>query len=156
MILYMVAWHIMEMIKQINMPVGIKENNVGVPQNRVIAPNAQTSQMTTRIRVTLEDVTMLGYCGGLTMAMSLSTLIPAIINSEVARRLIPTVVYASIITCFRLSDCEYKLLKLLIIKNGCATKPSKRSEDARFRVIGLMGNEEMAFSILRTTLMRFR
>ena len=126
----MVAWHMMEMIKQMNMPVGIKANKVGVPQNRVIAPNAQTAQMTTSIRVTLEVVTMLGYCSGLTMAMSLSILIPAIINSEVAQRLIPTVIYAWIITCFRLSDCEYKLTKLLTIKNGCATKPTKRSVDA--------------------------
>ena len=116
MILYMVAWHMMEMIKQMNMFVGIKAKKICLSQNWVLTSNAQTAQMTTLIRVTLEDVTMLGYCSGLTMAMSLSMLIPAIIISEVAQRLIPTVVYASIITCFRFSDCEYKLMKLLTIK----------------------------------------
>ena len=129
MILYMVAWHMMEMMKQMNMVVEIKAKEIRVSQNWVIAANAQTAQMTARIRVTLEDVTMLGYCSGLTMATSLSTLIPTIINSEAGQKVLATVRYASIIS-FRLSDCEYKPMKLVAIKKGCATEPTKRSADA--------------------------
>ena len=58
-------------------------------------------------------------------------LIPAITNSEAAQKVVPTVRYASITTYFRLSDFEYKPMKLLAIKKGCAIKPTQRSVDAR-------------------------
>ena len=86
--------------------------------------------MTTRIQVTLEDVTMLVYWNGLTMAVILSTLIPAIINSEASHRLTPTIIYGSINTGFRLSDCEYNSVKLLALKRVCVIKPTQRSGDA--------------------------
>ena len=127
----MVAWHMMEMIKQMNMFVGIKARKIRLAQKLVLTTNAQTAQMTTRIRVTLGELTMLGYCSGLTMAMSLSRLIAAIIHSEAAQRVIPAVRYASRITCFRLSGFEYKPMKPLAIKKGCAIKPTQRSVDAR-------------------------
>ena len=60
MILYMVAWHMMEVIKQMNINVDIKAKRTRSSQNLVQAANALTAKIATRIRVTLEDVTMLG------------------------------------------------------------------------------------------------
>ena len=61
----MVAWHIMEMLKHMNKEEQIEANRTRSSQNTELVANIETIQIATGIGVTLEDVTMLGYCGGL-------------------------------------------------------------------------------------------
>ena len=65
MILYMVAWHIMEMLKHMNTDEQREANRTRFSQNSELSVKIINIEIATRIRVTLEDVTMLGYCGGL-------------------------------------------------------------------------------------------
>ena len=114
----MVAWHIMEMLKQMNTDEEIEAYSTWLSQNLVQAVNALTAKIAKRIRVTLEDVTMLGYCNDLTMAMSLSMLIPVTIGNEVPHRGNPIASYAFSNISFRFSDREYKFMYLPATKSG--------------------------------------
>ena len=131
MILYIVAWHMIKMHKQTNMRVKIKASRTCLSQNWVLAANAVTAKMATRIQTTLADVTMLGYCNGLTMAMSLSMLFPIIMNSEAPHRDNPIVWYVFSNIFLRSSDRENDSIKFPAMKSGWAIKPTQRSEDAR-------------------------
>ena len=81
-------------------------------------------QIATRIQVTLEDVTMLGYCSGLWTAMSLSMLIPVIIANEPPHRHDPIVPYIIKNINFRFTDRENNSTKLVAMVIGCAMKPT--------------------------------
>ena len=65
MILYMIEWHIMEMLKHMSTAEQIEANITRVSQNSELAANIVTIQIATKMRVTLEDVTMLGYWSGI-------------------------------------------------------------------------------------------
>ena len=108
-----------------------KANIIRSSQNWMLTSNTQTTQTAMRIRVTLEDVTILGYCNGLTIAMSLSMLIPVIMNSDVPARNNPIVASALSKINFRFSDREYKPTMPSVMEIGCAIKPTLRSVDAR-------------------------
>ena len=58
MTLYMIAWHILEMIKQTSTYEEREANRTRFSQNSELSANIVTIQIATRIRVTLEDVTM--------------------------------------------------------------------------------------------------
>ena len=65
------------------------------------------------------------------MAMSLSMLIPAIINNETPHREL-TIIWCTFVSAnVRFSDREYKPTKPSVMKIGCAIKPTLRSVDAR-------------------------
>ena len=127
MTLYMVAWHIMEMLKHMNTDELREANRTRFSQNSELPANIVNIQIATRIRVTLEDVTMLGYCSGLWMAMSLSMLIPVIIANEIAHRHNPIIRYISMIINSRFTDRENKPTRPLAMKIGCAMKPTLKS-----------------------------
>ena len=121
----------MQMHKQMNMNVKIKVDRTCLSQNLLQAVIALTAQMATRIQVTLEDVTMLGYCNGLTMAMSLSMLIPVIVSSEVPHRDNEIVLCAFSTIRFGFSDRENESIRCPAMKSGWAIKPTQTSVDAR-------------------------
>ena len=130
-ILYMVAWHIMEMLKHTNRDELREANRTRSSQNTELATNTETIQIATRIWVTLEDLTMLGYCSGLWMAMSLSMLITVITANELPHRNDPIVQYILENINFRLTDRENNSTKLLAMNIGCAMKPTLKSVVAR-------------------------
>ena len=131
MILYMVTWHIMEMLKHMSTAEQIKASRTCFSQKLELAANIATIQIATRMRVTLEDVTVLGYCSGLWMAMSLSMLIPVIMASETPHKqnAIITNIFSNI--NFRFTDRENNSMKRLAMKIGCAMTPTLKSVLAR-------------------------
>ena len=131
MILYIVAWLIMEIHKHMSTDEQIRAYRTRSSQNSELPANIETIQIATMIRVTLEDVTMLGYCSDLWMAMSLSMLIPAIIANELPHRQNPVVAFMWMNINFRFTDRENNTTKLLAMKIGCAMKPTLKSVLAR-------------------------
>ena len=130
-ILKMAMWHMTEIHNPMNIPEAIEGNRILSSQNWVVPTNTETAQIAKRIQVTLRTVTMLGYCSGFTMAMSLSRLIPEIMHRDAPQRENPVALYPILNVSFSFSGRGYKWFRLLAMKRGCTIKPTAKSVDAR-------------------------